>query len=73
MLLRELADKRKVNGLTPHQTDRILDLIFTIKGRSRACSTLGIRTRLRAAYPYLLVAYTNLHMPNPNGLPVRSL
>jgi hypothetical protein len=36
----ELADKRKVNGLTPHQTDRILDLLFTIKGTTSQVSGL---------------------------------
>jgi hypothetical protein len=44
MLLRELADKRKVNGLTSHQTDRILDLPdfkkSTIKGTT--CRELGL-------------------------------
>jgi hypothetical protein len=44
MLLRALADKRKVNCLTPHQTDRILDLPdfkkSTIKGTT--CRELGL-------------------------------
>jgi hypothetical protein len=42
MLLKELANKRKVNCVTPHQTDRILDLIVTIKGTT--CRELGLLT-----------------------------
>ncbi len=49
---------RLVKNVTAQHTPKkrkILRRYLHYKGITRACSTLGIRTRLRAAYPYTLV------------------
>ncbi len=48
---------RLVKNVTAQHTPKkrkLLRRYLHYKGITRACSTLGIRTRLRAAYPYLL-------------------
>ena len=45
---------KNVTALHTSKKRKILRRYLHYKGITRACSTLGIRTRLRAAYPYSL-------------------
>ncbi len=51
---------KNVTALHTSKKRKLLRRYLHYKGITRACSTLGIRTRLRAAYPYLLCGF-NLH------------
>ena len=55
---------KNVTALHTSKKRKILRRYLHYKGITRACSTLGIRTRLRAAYPYSLYALLNMQSVN---------